>query len=61
MGTRWSHKVVEVSFSLFGSKLSEKIQAELDKFGALGWELVAVNQTLRRRRGASLFQEGAMR
>lgn len=45
MGTRWSHKVVEVSFSLFGSKLSEKIQAELDKSGALGWELVAVNQS----------------
>lgn len=45
MSTRWNHKVVEVPFSLFGSKLSEKIQAELDKFGALGWELVAVNQT----------------
>ena len=45
MSTRWSYKVVEVSFSLFGSKLSEKIQAELDKFGAQGWELVAVNQT----------------
>lgn len=45
MSTRWSHKVVEVSFSLFGSKLSEKIQAELDRFGAMGWELVAVNQS----------------
>lgn len=45
MGTRWNHKVVEVSFSLFGSKLGEKIQAELDKFGAQDWELVAVNQT----------------
>jgi len=45
VSTRWSYKVVEVSFSLFGSKLSEKIQAELDKFGAQGWELVAVNQT----------------
>ncbi len=45
MATRWSHKVVEVSFSLFGSKLAEKIQAELDKYGALGWELVAVNQS----------------
>ena len=45
MATRWSHKIVEVSFSLFGSKLSEKIQAELDKFGVQGWELVAVNQT----------------
>ena len=45
MSTRWSHKVVEVSFSLFGSKLSEKIQSELDKFGALGWQLVAVNQS----------------
>ncbi|MGH8061272.1 MAG: DUF4177 domain-containing protein [Pseudoxanthomonas sp.] len=45
MSTRWNHKVVEVSFSLFGSKLGEKIQMELDKFGALGWELVAVTQT----------------
>lgn len=45
MSTRWSHKVVEVSFSLFGSKLGEKIQAELDRFGAQGWELVAVNQS----------------
>ncbi len=45
MSNRWNHKVVEVSFSLFGNKLSEKIQAELDKFGALGWELVAVNQS----------------
>jgi len=42
---RWSHKVVEVSFSLFGGKLGERIQMELDKFGALGWELVTVNQT----------------
>lgn len=45
MSKRWSHKIVEVSFSLFGSKLSERIQQELDKLGALGWELVAVNQT----------------
>lgn len=45
MSTRWSHKIVEVSFSLFGNKLGEKIQAELDKFGTQGWELVAVNQT----------------
>ncbi len=45
MSNRWNYKVVEVSFSLFGNKLSEKIQAELDKFGALGWELVAVNQS----------------
>lgn len=45
MSKRWSHKIVEVPFSLFGSKLSQKIQSELDKLGALGWELVAVNQT----------------
>lgn len=45
MATRWNHKIVEVSFSLFGSKLSEKIQSELDRLGALGWELVAVTQT----------------
>ena len=45
MSNRWNHKVVEVSFSLFGSKLSERIQSELDKLGAQGWELVAVNQS----------------
>lgn len=45
MSTRWSHKVIEVPLSLFGSKLSEKIQVELDKFGTQGWELVAVNQS----------------
>ena len=45
MSKRWTHKVVEVPISLFGGKLGEKLQSELDKHGALGWELVAVNQS----------------
>jgi hypothetical protein len=35
---------VELRFQLFGGKLAERAQAELDKLGALGWELVSVVQ-----------------
>jgi hypothetical protein len=41
---RWQHKVVEVPVKLFGGSLAERIQAELDRLGPLGWELVAVSQ-----------------
>jgi hypothetical protein len=41
---RWQHKVVEIPVKLFGGSLTEHAQAELDKLGALGWELVAVLQ-----------------
>lgn len=44
MSRRWQYKVVEVSYKMFGGKLSERAQAELDKLGAQGWELVAVVQ-----------------
>lgn len=41
---RWQHRVVEVPFKMFGS-LTERLQAELDKHGAQGWELVTVTQS----------------
>ena len=45
MSTRWQYKVVEVPYELFGGKLHERAQAELDKLGAQGWELVSVVQS----------------
>ena len=44
MSRRWQHKVVEIKYQLFGGKTHEHLQAELDKMGAQGWELVAVVQ-----------------
>ena len=44
MSTRWQYKVVELPFQLFGGKLAERAQAELDKLGAQGWELVSTVQ-----------------
>lgn len=41
---RWSYKVVELKFKLFGGKLTELAQQELDRLGAQGWELVSVVQ-----------------
>ncbi|WP_368562150.1 DUF4177 domain-containing protein [Pseudoxanthomonas sp. UTMC 1351] len=41
MSKRWSHKVIEVSYKLFGGKLNDRVQEELDKMGAQGWELVS--------------------
>ena len=45
MSKRWDHKVVEITTTLFNSKLTEKIQEELDRHGRQGWELVAVSHT----------------
>lgn len=45
MSQRWSYKVVEVPFKLFAGKLTDRVQAELDRLGAQGWELVSVGQT----------------
>lgn len=42
--TRFQHRVVEVPYKMFGDH-AERIQAELDKHGVQGWELVAVTQT----------------
>lgn len=45
MSHRWIYKVVDVSYKLFGGKVAERAQAELDKLGAQGWELVSVTQS----------------
>lgn len=45
MSARWQYKVVELPYKLFGGKLGERAQAELDKAGALGWELVSAVQS----------------
>lgn len=44
MSTRWTYKVVELKPKLFAGSLGERAQHELDKLGALGWELVAAIQ-----------------
>ncbi len=41
MNHRWSHKVVEVPYRMFAGKLTDRIQQELDKMSAQGWELVS--------------------
>lgn len=45
MSRQWEHRVVEVTAALFNSKLTQKLQDELDKHGRQGWELVAVTHT----------------
>ena len=45
MSNRWQYKVVEISPTLFGGNQTERLQAELDKLGASGWELVSVVQS----------------
>lgn len=45
MSARWQYKVVEVPMKLFGGHMTERAQAELDKFGPQGWELVSVVQS----------------
>lgn len=42
MSKRWSYKVVEIKPTFTGRITSETIQAELDKYGGQGWELVQV-------------------
>ncbi|MBB1087343.1 DUF4177 domain-containing protein [Lysobacter sp. SG-8] len=44
MNDRWQHKVVDVPYKLFESQ-SERAQAELDRHGAQGWELVSALQS----------------
>lgn len=44
MSNRWSYKVVELKFKLFGGSMTERVQQELDKLGPQGWELVSVVQ-----------------
>ena len=45
MSQRWIYKVVDIPFKLFAGKATDRAQAELDKLGAQGWELVSVTQT----------------
>jgi hypothetical protein len=40
---RWSHQIVEVKPRFIGSN-KDAIQAELDRLGNQGWELVAATQ-----------------
>jgi hypothetical protein len=42
--SRWQYKVVEMPFKVFGGKLTDRVQDELDKLGPQGWELVSVVQ-----------------
>ena len=45
MSQRWSYKVIELPLKLFGGKLGERVQQELDKLGPQGWGLVSVVQS----------------
>jgi hypothetical protein len=40
MSHRWNHKVIEIPYKMFAGKLTDRIQQELDRMGAQGWELV---------------------
>ncbi|AWH36293.1 MULTISPECIES: DUF4177 domain-containing protein [Stenotrophomonas] len=42
MSKRWSYLTVEVKTSLMGLQKPEDIQAELNRQGQLGWELVNI-------------------
>ena len=44
MSKRWQYKVVELPFKWFGGKVADRMQAELDRLGGQGWELVSVVQ-----------------
>ena len=46
MNHRWSHKVVEVPYRMFAGKLTDRIQQEMDKMSAQGWELVSMTPTM---------------
>lgn len=45
MSSRWQYKVVELPYKVFGGKVTERAQAELDKLGQQGWMLVSVVQS----------------
>lgn len=45
MSMRWQYRVVEIKVHLFGDSMSERAQAELDKLGAQGWELVSTTHS----------------
>lgn len=41
---RWNYRVMEFKGNLFGKVDHKKLQAEMDKLGAQGWELVSTNR-----------------
>lgn len=45
MSRRWSHKVIEIPYKFLGSKLTDRVQEELDKMSGQGWELVSVGMS----------------
>lgn len=40
--TQWTYQVVEIVPRMLGPAVSERLQEELDRLGAEGWELVSV-------------------
>jgi hypothetical protein len=42
MSTRWTYQVIELKPTFLGRLTPETMQAELNRQGALGWELVQV-------------------
>lgn len=44
MSKRWQHKVIEITYQMFGNTTTERAQAELDTMSAQGWELVSTAQ-----------------
>ena len=44
MSTRWTYEVVELSPTMLGPSMTERLREELDRLGRQGWELVSVNQ-----------------
>jgi hypothetical protein len=40
--TQWTYQVVEIVPRMLGPAVSERLQEELDRLGADGWELVSV-------------------
>jgi hypothetical protein len=42
MSHRWTYQVVEIKPSFLGRQKADKIQAELNRLGAQGWELVNI-------------------
>ena len=45
MSRRWSYKVLELKYKVFGEAMTERAQQELDKLGQQGWELVSTLQS----------------
>ena len=42
MNQRWTYQVIELKPSFTGRLTAETLQAELNRQGALGWELVQI-------------------